>query len=114
MITTGDVLILLERKAGLKARKVLPVSCLTFQDDTRTIFLHKGHPAVVTKDNVTWRDQVFDFLQLSGERLRPDTYTIIRSCCRSHLTGVGSGTCCAHPLDADALRRWGGAWRHDL
>lgn len=113
MIETGDVLILLERRAGLKARKVLPVSCLTFQDPDRTIFLHKGAPAVVVQDNVTWKDQVFDYLHLVGRQLRPDSYRVVRACCAAHLTGVGSGTCCSHNLDADALRRWGGAWRHD-
>lgn len=112
MIQTGDVLVLLARRTGHRARKILPVGQLTYQDAGRQVFLYRGDPAVVTT-SVSWRGQVLDYLVLPGHQVASsDVRVVQRSCCRAHLLGPGTSVCCVHELDAEALRRWGGAWRH--
>ena len=112
MIETGDVLVLLPRRIGPRARKILPVGHLTYRADDRQVFMYKGSPVVVT-NAVAWRDQVFDYIVLPGHQVRVQAVRKVRrACCRAHLLGVGVSICCAHELDAEALIRWGGAWRH--
>lgn len=110
-MNTGDVLVLLERRLGHRARLLLPVGPLLKQSKEETIFLYKGSPVTVT-DSVSWKDQVFDFLVLKGDVGSSAARVVKKSCCAAHLSGVGTSVCCAHELDAEALRRYGGAWRH--
>jgi hypothetical protein len=112
MIETGDVLILLPRRAGPRARKVLPVGALMYRSPQRQIFLYRGHPVTVTS-TVMWKNQLFDFLALPGHLVAsPDVKVVRRACCAAHLLGPGTSLCCTHHLDAQALAQWGGTWRH--
>lgn len=112
MIHTGDVLVLLERRFGPRGRKLLPVGQLLKQDQESTILLYKGELCTIT-DCVVFQEKTYDFLVLPGHLLlRDDARVIRRSCCAAHLVGAGTSLCCKHLLDAEALKKHGGAWRH--
>lgn len=110
---TGDVLILLERRSGARGRKVLPVGQLWSIAAEGYTFEYKGEQVTATDTEVRWGSRVFDSMVLPGHRVADSSCRVVtRACCAAHVLGVGTSICTKHKLDAEALVRWGGTWRH--